>query len=57
MAAGRAAGVGRLIRLLSETDDAAAQQPGDVTTVDGLAAAAALLDGPARPASPLSGRR
>lgn len=57
MAAGRAAGVGQLIRLLSETDDGAARPPGDVTTVDSLAEAAALLDGPARPASPLSRRR
>ena len=57
MAAGRAAGVGRLIRLLTETDDAAEPQPGDVTMVHSLAEAAALLNGLASPASPLSRRR
>jgi len=48
---------GRVIRLLTETDDAAEPQPGDVTMVHSLAEAAALLNGLASPASPLSRRR
>jgi D-glycero-D-manno-heptose 1,7-bisphosphate phosphatase len=57
MAAGRAAGVGRLIRLLTDDDDAAEPPPGDVTTVHSLAEAAVLLEASASPAPPLSGRR
>ncbi|MBI3154366.1 MAG: HAD family hydrolase [Burkholderiales bacterium] len=56
MAAGRAAGVGRLIRLLTPDDEAAAPQAADVTKVASLAEAAALLepdDLPLRQSSPI----